>query len=85
MIQQTSLDAYANIKKQLRKSQLIVFYAIKELKSCTNAEIARNLGLPINHITPRTGELVTLGLLTRKERRLCKVTGNPSYILEIKS
>lgn len=64
MMRDTSLDAYHSIKSELGKRQADVLRAIRILKSCTNQEIGNFLGLAINQITPRTGELVKMGYVT---------------------
>ena len=47
-----------------------VFIAIRKLGPCTDNQIAKYLGWPINRVTPRRGELVECGLvvLDRKDK-----------------
>jgi hypothetical protein len=70
----TSLDAYRSIKIELGKRQQLVYNAIKTLGCPTNLEISRWLNIPINQITPRTNELVKLGMVVEHERRLCSIS-----------
>ena len=56
--QQTSIDAFNSVKKQLSQRQETVYKAIQRLRQCTNIEISEYLKIPINQVTPRTNELV---------------------------
>lgn len=75
----TSLEAWRNVQEGLSKRQTTVYHAIRKLGSVTNAEISKYLQIPINSVTPRTGELKDLGLIVRHERRECQVTKNNAY------
>lgn len=79
MIQETSKTAYIEIKPELGQRQEEVLNLIKDYtlkgKNLTNTEIGKILERPINAITPRTNELVKLGLVKESEKRRCNVTG----------
>ena len=74
-IQQTSLEAYQDIKRNLGARQQKVYDAIKTLVCPTNLEISGYTRLPINVVTPRTNELVKKGFVKEFERRECTVSG----------
>ena len=66
MIQQTSLYSFFMISEmELGKRQMQVYSIIKN-NPLTNKKIAELLKLPINQVTPRTNELVKLGLIEKK-------------------
>ena len=71
----TSLLAYADIKEELMPRQKAVLDVITYLGSCTNTEISKFIGLPINQITPRVFELREKGCVILNCKRECKVTG----------
>jgi transcription initiation factor IIE alpha subunit len=76
MIQDTSIKSYADVKEFLGDRQNIVLNAISDLGECTDSEIANYLGYPdLNSVRPRRFELVELGLVQEKCRRICKITG----------
>lgn len=74
MIQQTSLLAYLEVKPNLGQRQNDVLNAIMFLGKCTDQQIMKHLGWPINCITNRRGELLKKGLI--KEAGLIKNEGN---------
>ena len=80
----TSLDAFAYVKTTLGTRQRAVLDIIKHLKSPTNAEISKFMGLPINTITPRTNELRAKGLVGDGGKRVCKVTGHEAHMWRAK-
>lgn len=73
-IQQTSLEAYWNLDNVSGKRK-VVFEAIKELGEACNLDIAYKLHWPINRITPRTNELVKLGLVVEAKKDITPLTG----------
>lgn len=81
-MQQTSLDAFDQLKQEgsLSKRQEEVYIAITELHGATNTEISTYLQIPINTVTPRTNELVKLGLVKAIADRLCRVTGRRALV-----
>lgn len=81
-IQDTSLQAYFDIDN-LPEKRRVVYEAIKELGEACNLEIARHLNLPINCVTPRTNELVKLGLVTMAKKDITHITGKMVMYWEI--
>jgi len=75
LIRQTSLEAYSRIKKELGKRQQEIYDGFLGNGSCTNLELSKFLGIPINQITPRTNELVKQGYVKEYEKRKCSVSG----------
>jgi hypothetical protein len=84
MIQDTSLWAYNLATQNLGKKQKEVLDTLRYFPDATNAEIAQKLGWPINRVTPRTGELIELGLAFKVERRKCKVTNGTAWSIRAK-
>src|SRR5665213_983874 len=80
----TSLWAYSVATKDLGAKQKEVLDALRFFPDATNAEIAARLGWPVNRVTPRTGELVTMGLVFKVERRTCKATSGTAWSLRAK-
>lgn len=76
MIQETSMQAYKQIKDELGKRQHEVFIAIVNLERATNSMIAKHINLPINCITGRTNELRKKGLVIYSHTSWCPVTKN---------
>ncbi len=70
MVQQTSLLAFQEIKKDLGKRQKKVLAVLEQLKqlggSATDKQLSTYLHWPINCITPRRNELVKKGLIVTK-------------------
>lgn len=71
----TSLLAYTNIKADLGARQKAILDVITYLGTCTNSEISKFLGLPINVVTPRVYELREKGCVVLDTKRECKITG----------
>lgn len=71
----TSLLAYCDIKEDLGARQKAILDVITYLGSCTNSEISKFAGLPINQVTPRVFELRESGHVILDTKRFCKVTG----------
>ena len=83
-VKQTSIEAYSRIKKELGKRQQEVYDGFLGNGTCTNLELSRLLGIPINQITPRTNELVKLGLVTDVEKRECGISGKKAIAWRVK-
>ena len=83
MLLDTSLGAYQSVKPELGSRQAAVLDVIQYLKSPSNAEISRFMGLPINSITGRTNELRKKGLVKDAGKRICRVTGNEVHTWSI--
>lgn len=73
MIQETSEIAY--YKLNLSQSQKRVYDVITVLGCPTNLEISTFTRIPINQVTPRTNELVKMGLVVECEKRTCSISG----------
>lgn len=58
MIQETSLQAFKEVKHNLGEKQMLVYNTLKYLKVANDKMIAKKLGWPINTITNRRGELI---------------------------
>lgn len=71
----TSLLAYTDIKADLGARQKAILDVITYLGTCTNSEISKFSGLPINVVTPRVFELRESGCVVLDTKRACKVTG----------
>ena len=83
-VKQTSIEAYSRIKKELGKRQQEVYDGFLGNGTCTNLELSRLLGIPINQITPRTNELVKLGFITEVEKRECSISGKKAISWRVK-
>lgn len=82
-VRETSLQSWREVQFELGDRQLKVFQEIRDKKYITNAMLSRNIGLPINSITPRTNELVKKGLVREGYRDRCPVTGRVSIFWEV--
>ena len=83
-VRQTSIEGYSRIKKELGKRQQEVYDGFLGNGTCTNLELSRLLGIPINQITPRTNELVKLGFVVEVEKRQCSVSGKKAISWRVK-
>jgi hypothetical protein len=84
-IQITSLEAFAKkVHPNLGARQALVLQYLRTAGPHTNAEISRELGKPVNEITPRTHELRKLGLVLESCRRRCRVTGSTAWAWKAK-
>jgi hypothetical protein len=86
MIQDTSLKSYLKeIYPHLVSRQRPVLHYLRNAGGDhTNAEIAAALNWPVNRVTPRTGELVKMGLILKVARRTCKATNGTAWSLKAK-
>lgn len=84
MIRQTSLEAYEEIKPELGDRQRQVFLFIERTGQCNNLMISKGTGLPINSITPRTGELKEMGLIEECGKFTCPYTGRMTIFVRAK-
>ena len=73
--QQTSLFAFAEVRRDLPARQRSVLEQLKEHEDMTDRELKMALGWEINAVVPRRNELVKAGMVEEAGRRLCKVTG----------
>src|ERR1017187_6161813 len=84
MIQETSLWAYSVATQNLGAKQMEVLDALRFFPDAMNAEIARAMNWPVNRVTPRTGELIKIGLVFKVQRRTCKATNGTAWSLRAK-
>ena len=59
----TSLMAYDKVLEKLNHKQRVVLDGFKRYGPITNKELAKRMGIEINKITPRSGELRDQGLI----------------------
>lgn len=81
-IQETSLQAYLEIKPKLGKKQAEVLEVLKT-GMYTNSELSNILGWSINRITGRVFELRVMGLVEESHRRASN-TGRRAIVWKIK-
>lgn len=74
MVQQTSLLAFQELENVGQK-QRQVYEVIDRLGEASNLDIAYELKWPINRITPRTNELVKMGMVRESKKDISKWTG----------
>lgn len=74
-VRQTSLMAYYQATENLGQKQLSVLKAIDVLGVCNDKMIADYLNWSINRVTPRRGELRSLGLIKEMGIRKDSDTG----------
>ncbi len=79
-VRSTSREAYHRLDN-LGQRQMMVYKCLLDGAKC-NLEIAEQLNMPINSITPRTNELVTAGLVREAHKAICK-TGRKVMFWEI--
>ena len=71
-MQQTSIISFQNL--QIGNRQKIVLNGLMKYGACTNLEISTWSNIPINQVTPRTNELVKLGLIKESHKRRCSIS-----------
>lgn len=79
----TSLDAWCKVKNKLTCRQIQVLHTIEKYPNHTNSELSKIMRIPLQSVTPRTGELLNLGKIKRVERRACSVTGGNSWTMRV--
>jgi len=79
----TSLDAWAEVKKTLSVRQQQVFNAILKVPNRTAAEYAKILLLPLRSVAPRITEMLHARKIMRLDRRICFVTGGSAYTYKV--
>ncbi len=64
-MQATSIESWQKLQPELGKKQAIMleFFKTHPFIKFTDRNLAHNLGWPINQVTPRRGELLTLDLI----------------------
>jgi hypothetical protein len=74
-MEQTSLDAWNDIQKDLGEKQMEVFNLFKENETLYDQKICDILGWQINRVTPRRLELQEMGLIRKRGTTISKFTG----------
>lgn len=72
-VRETSRESYKKITK-LGAQQQLVFDAIKQLEPCSDRDISKHLGIQVNQINGRRGELVDYGFVVEHGRKYDKET-----------
>lgn len=79
-MRQTSLNTYRDITETgLTGDRQREVYEVLKADNLTNLEIASSLNLPINCITGRTNELVNMGFIEKKGKRI-QATGREAIV-----
>lgn len=73
-IRETSIRAYESIKATLGNRQLAVYDVIRDKGPICNFDIAREMFVSIDRVTPRTTELVTAGVVVEAYKAKCEAT-----------
>lgn len=73
-IKPTSLLAYSQILEELGERQTQVFRTLRKLRFASNFQIAKELKMPINSITPRIHELRRWGIVRQYKKDICPET-----------
>lgn len=84
MYRRTSVEAYHNLK-DLGARQKRVYECLASSGPRCNLELSHVLGLPINQVTPRTNELVKMGLVKEFAREIVAETGRRAIFWQIVS
>lgn len=83
MIDNTSLEAFNKIKKDLPECRLQVYKTLKKMEYATNSMIAGDLNWTINRVTPRTNELKKMGLINVSHSSWCPITRSKANYLTL--
>lgn len=83
MIKETSLEAFEKVLPKIGDRQALILNLLKDLNSRTDAMITQELGLKINQVTNRRGELVKKGCIEESHKDTCQVTGGYSTYWKI--
>lgn len=73
LVQQTQLEAY-NSLSDLGAKQSAVYQTIKKLQEASDHDIADEMNVPINTVTPRRNELFRMGVIREARRDISKQT-----------
>jgi len=83
MMIDTSLEAWTKVKDELSSRQKQVYNTIQKYPDHTNNELSKIMRIPLQSVTPRTGELLKLNKIKRVNRRACAVTGGNSWTWDV--
>lgn len=75
MIQETSLEAYYDLKNSLGDRQRMILNIIKVYPGVSNHDISCILNIPINSVTPRVKELRAMGFVEFDHYKVDRRTG----------
>lgn len=78
MIQETSKEAYKDVKSSLGMRHKQVILALVTLKRANNREIAQYLNMPINCITGRVNELRKMNRIEQDSIKVDNITKRPT-------
>lgn len=70
----TAVQSYHDIIDSLPERRKKVYQALLKIQPACNLDVSEHLGIPINQVTPRMNELVTLDVVTEDHRGMCKQT-----------
>lgn len=82
-VQQTSLEAYFEIRKKMGPLQNQIYEWLKNHGPATNTMISKNLKIPINVVTPRVYELRQMKLVGVAYEQRCFVTGKKAIYWKV--
>ena len=82
-VQDTSREAYADVKPKLGRRQKLVFETLRKIQPATNTMLAKYINFPINVITPRVFELRGMHLVEEDHRDRCPITGKRAIFWRI--
>jgi predicted transcriptional regulator len=74
MIQETSLEAYYDIKDKLGPMHRLILNIIKTYPNVSNHEISNIIHKPINSVTPRVKELRAMGFVIQGATKVDRQT-----------
>lgn len=81
----TAVETYHDIIDTLPDKRMVVYKALLEIQPACNLDIAYQLKMPINRITPRMNELVKLDIVCEDHRGLCARTNRRVIYWKVKS
>lgn len=84
MMQQTSLEAFSQLKR-IGDQQLLVYFALRKLKEATDKMLSLETGLPINVINPRRGELVKKAMVVQSYVDKCPITKRRAIFWKVRA
>jgi len=90
MVQDTSLEAWIGVKKNLTKKQNEIYELIKQHPNKTAAQYAQILVKPVNSISGRFGELGKgteknpgMNVIKRVEKIQCPITKGMAWTMRV--
>ena len=83
MIQETSLEAFYDVKYKLGDMQRMILNIIKVYPGVSNKDISCICNLPINSVTPRVKELRAMGFVDFCRYKIDRRTGKRVMTWEV--